>query len=134
MSVLISETGEVVTNVHQIIKQQRNFYQDLFTTDESVEFKCPDTEGIPRLTENYLAHLKMPITFAELTAILKSARREVSAGPDGLTYKFYIMNWKILRPLLFDAMIESFNEGEIFPSALKGMIVTIPKKKKTHDS
>ena len=74
--------------------------------------------------------LNAPITFEELTDALKGSKRNVSPGSDGLTTEFYIFWWRKVGKLLYKAIVDGLHKGRLFESALRGIVVTLPKKMK----
>ena len=97
--------------------------------DEEIEFSCNLT-NVPQLSQMDKELLDQDISLEELKQSLKQTKRNVSAGSDGLSYEFYIMFWNRLGPMLHAAATLCLEKQKLFDSALKGILVTIPKKDK----
>ena len=127
MNTLIKEDGSIETDIVKILQEQHKFYSDLYRSDKEIKFEC-DQLGIVKVSENSKTEMDSALTLEELTKALKSSKRSSSPGSDGLTVNFFIMFWKFLGPELLEVTEYSFEKGKLFPSGLKGIIITIPKK------
>ena len=129
MLVLKQDNGEEITDLPNILKAQHSFYQKLFMSDANIHFEC-DSSDIPQITEEEKSALDQDISLEELTIALRTTKRGISAGQDGLSYEFYIMFWNKLGPLLHKAILFCLKNKKLYNSAQRGLLVTIPKKGK----
>ena len=129
MLTLVKENGDTVDNINLILNEQRKFYQNLFTSNPYIKFNVKH-DNLPTISEEERESMDSEITLQELTVALKSAKRNTSPGCDGLTTEFFIVFWERLGHLLHSAAIACLDKGQMFPTALKGIVVTIPKKQK----
>ena len=71
-----------------------------------------------------------PFTIEDFKKALKSMSENKAPGLDGLTCSFYKMFFVKLGDILWDAVVEAHQTGELHPSARRGLITLIPKKEK----
>ena len=121
----ILKSGQTITKDSAILAEQKTFYQKLYTEDPDIKFSMQnDTE----IKINPLEHsqLDQPVT-QELTRAVKQLKPNKTPGNDGITADFYKIFWDKLGPCLTDAIQESFQQGQLFDSALQGILNVIPK-------
>lgn len=68
----------------------------------------------------------------ELDLAVQKLKSNKSPGPDGLTGNVYHFFWNDLKMLLFNAFIESIEDGSLGPTMSQGLIILIPKPDKDH--
>ena len=129
MSVLINDNEQELTAPAEILQEQAKFYRKLYKSDASTSFDYIN-EAEVKLEENEKLDLDKPLTLQELTTALKSTNQNSSPGCDGLTTKFYIVFWNKLGSMLHEACLFSYDQGQLYSSALKGIITLISKKQK----
>ena len=129
MHSIILENGQEVSDQKIILQEQYKFFKSLYTASECTEFDFVNDSDI-RLSEDSKAKLEGKILMHELTAALKNMKRNKSPGCDGLPTEFYLCFWNRIKFQLLEAINESYDKHELFPSALKGIISLIPKKGK----
>ena len=129
MSTLIAADGTTYVDCKQILKKQAEFYEKLYQTDTEVSFHYINKDQV-KVDPDDLTELNSDFTLGELTKALKSSKRGKSPGLDRLSTEFYVIFWlKLANPLL-EVMNYAQEIGKLHKSALKGVIVTIPKKGK----
>ena len=84
-------------------------------------FTFINTDNI-RLSEEQKDRMEGEITIKEATTALKNMKKNVSPGLDGLTTEFYICFWSRLKETIVKAYNESYREGKLYSSALKGVV------------
>ena len=112
-----------------ILKEQRKFYQRLYTADESIIFDYQNNSGV-KIAEKQKTFLDEPITKAELENALKSLKKGKAPGCDGLGPAWYVMFWKIIGDPLFNAIKYAYRIGRLHQSAVRGVTSLLPKKQK----
>ena len=126
---LIDDDGKKITDPTSILREQKKYYQRLYTKDPKIEFKATNcTEKV--LSSTQRQELDKDITISEMTTALKQMANGKCPGLDGLSVDFYKMFFTIIGDVLFDAALESFKDKQLFQSALAGVINLIPKPKK----
>ena len=119
---------QIIDDPQQVLDKQREFYQDLYTSDSSVRFEPDfDTETVPK---QMIAAKDVPISEEEFTAAIKGLRNGSCPGSDGIPAEFYKMFWKQIKEYLVPAIQESIEEGELHKTAKTGILNLIPKKDK----
>ena len=129
MTCLVKPSGQTTHNTAEILKAQYKFYKKLYTSNESTKFEYTNQSGI-FLNEELRNKMEGEIQMHELTAALKSSKRNVSPGCDRLTTEFYMVFWNDVKNTLLEAINYSYKKGVLFPSALRGVVTLIPKKDK----
>ena len=66
----------------------------------------------------------------ELAEAVKGLKHGKAPGCDGLPSEFYQMFFSKINEVLLSTMNEAYREGQLYPSALRGIISLIPKKGK----
>ena len=90
-SVQLVKEGEIYTTTDDMVKQTRNFYNDLFT-EEGVEETAQEIllDKIKvSLSREEADVCERTVTRAEVASALKQTQNDKSLGTDGLTYEFY---------------------------------------------
>ena len=122
--------GTLTKNYSEILHEQYKFYEKLYTMDPQVQFDLINNTGV-MLDGTQKATFDKPFTQDELFDALMTLKTGGKCpGPDSLTLAFYRKFWAILKEPLFDALIESVEEGRLNFSARRGIINLIPKKQK----
>ena len=83
MTVLVNQKGETVRQAQAILKEQKQFYQDLYTSNLTVHFEM----NIPpekKLSEEQVNQIDGELTLEELGIALKQTKCFKSPGPDGI--------------------------------------------------
>ena len=127
MACLKKENGEITYNTKEILSEQKKFFAKLYKSDENVKFDYINTDMI-ELSEEVKTSLDGEIQMHEATSAIKNMKRNVSPGADGLTTEFYMCFWNKLKQTILDAINESYREGALFESALRGILTLIPKR------
>ena len=131
MSSLKNEkTKLTITEPKAILKEQKNFYSELYTKNKKVCFILENKTNI-KLTPEDREALDAPITMEELTEAVKSLKRQKAPGLTGLPAEFYQFFWSKIKELFHKAIEYAFKEkGYLHLTARRGVISLIPKKSK----
>lgn len=97
--------------------RQNNDIQDYI---ESIQVK--------KLNEREKEQCDKIISIEELDNIVKNSKVNKAPGLDGLTSEYYKTFWPQIRHLVYNMIIESFEEGEM-PDSMKKAVVTLIHKK-----
>ena len=126
---LLKESGEEIIGDYNILKAQRQFYQELYAKDEDVEFTLTNgtTTKVPPEIKVQQDQL---ITIEELQLAMKAMRNSKTPGSDGLPVGFYKIFWSKLKTSFFEMVNQSFEEQLLHDTAREGILNLIPKSNK----
>ena len=135
MMALKDSNGQMCTGRDNIIKIQKDYYQNLYSekfefTEKSRNFEdfCANIE-IPQITEHEKISCEGPVTEQELSNALKGMKNDSSPGLDGLPASFYKVFWVKIKPFLIDSFSAAFQEGSMSMSQKRATIILIHKGK-----
>jgi hypothetical protein len=77
------------------------------------------------------ATLQMPITKEELRVAVERGKKLKTPGYDGMCTDFFQLAWPLIGDELLTIVNIMFIDGVITPSQTHGVIIYVPKKKKT---
>ena len=133
MCKLQSEDGTVTTDNTEILKLQRQFYEELYSSKLETNEKEIDTYlkeiVVPSLSEECKIKMESPFTIDECYDTLKTFKNNKSPGNDGISAEFYKKFWPIFGKYIVDSFNESFEKGELTTSQKQAIITLIDKKK-----
>ena len=128
MKKLITDSGEEITDMKQILYKQRKFYEKMYKSQETDKFEYINEEKRFVLPEIRTA-MEGKITIDEIKLALKGMARNKTPGLDGLTPELYIVFFKQIGNLMLEAINHAFTTtGTLHESALRGVINLIPKR------
>ena len=137
MKTIINRDGLEVTDPKNILNEQANFFENLYTTrkidsisNTKIEEKYLKNPSIPKLDQDVKSNLDLPINIDELSHALKNMKNDKSPGLDGFTTNFYKFFWTDLKNLLYETLTYSFQQGELPCGLRRGVLSLIPKKDK----
>lgn len=128
MSKLELDDGSVLTERKKILKEQKRFYEQVYTSDPDVQFTLHNASANYVLSEDESNELEMPFTDQEVYNSLSSMETGKTPGTDGLGPAFYITFWDKLKHSLISAYNYAFEHGILHSSARRGILSLIPKK------
>ena len=86
--------------------------------------------NLPRLNQEVIENMNIPITSNELETVIKNLPTNKSPGPDGFTGKFYQTFREELTPILHK-LFQNIAEGGTLPNSFyEATITLIPKPDK----
>lgn len=129
MSQLRNKGGAIITGSKCLLKQQQDFYSELYKSNTRINFNLNNDTG-NLLKERDKKSLDEEITLSELTSALRQMPNNKSPGLDGLTVEVYKMFWAKIGPTYHAAVLQAKKEGTLWQIARKGLITLIPKKDK----
>ena len=109
--------------------EQFKFYKKLYSSDPKVIFTLRNNSGITVRPEDKFK-LDGEITYEEFAQATYQSHNNKMPGCDGIPVDLIKTFYKQLGMILFLALKESIQIGELFPSAKKGILSLIPKKDK----
>ena len=116
----------ITRNQNKILAEQAKFYQKLYTSNPCIKFTLQNHDGI-QYSQKQKNDIDKNFTFEDFTDALKSMKQGKAPGNDGLGPAVYIMFWKRIGPILWDAILHAQKEGILHRSARRGVISLIPK-------
>ena len=132
---LINTKGDVVTSSDKIMKEIREFYTNLYTSnpttldsDNNNRFICNDT--IPKLDDTMRESCEGVLTQNETFVALQCLTRNRTPGNDGLSPEFYITFWPIIGKIVTNSLNAAYLTSRLSNSQRQGVITLIEKKGK----
>ena len=133
--VLKDDTGSIISDQKDILKEIHSFYKTLHTSkstpnnkDNIISFS--DKLDIPQFLDDSITKLNRPISKAEIFTSLKSLNLNHSPGYDGLPTEFYIVFFNDICDMILDCYYYSFEQGFMSISQRNGVITLLPQKDK----
>lgn len=134
---LITKENKHIDNLNDIICEQRNFYESLYSTktgnnsiDIEASIKFTEQDNIPKLDEESKSLCESEITMEECALALKNLANNKSPGSDGFTTNFYKFFWSDIKSLLFDSFKYSYNNMCLSQNQKLSILNLLPKKEK----
>lgn len=85
---------------------------------------------IPHIDNDWRDCFDADFHIEELDSAVQNLKLNKRTGPDGLTANFYKFFWNDIRILLYNAFVESIEDGFFGPTINQGPITLIPKPDK----
>jgi len=129
----IEVEGRRINSQTEIIEEQRKFYEKLYrdkNTDCHLTDEVLKNLHIKKLTSEQAETLEGPITYKELSSIVKEMKNNKSPGLDGYTVEFFKFFWLDLGQIILRALNEAYLKGELSITHRRGVITCIPKPDK----
>ena len=126
---VMCEDKTITRDQHRIITEQAKFYKKLYSKNPEAKFTFINTTDAGHTNEDKES-LDKPFTYEEFTAALKSMASGKCPGIDGLTKAIYVVMWSRIGPTLWDAVLQSHQDGVLYRSVRRGILSLIPKRKK----
>ena len=126
---LLSEDRVEIEDQVDILRRQKEFYEELYDVDQDVNFTIQNTFGI-KVSEEVKHQQELQITIGELELAIKAMNNNKTPGEDGLPVDFYKVFWNKIKEVFYEMVCEVYQEGLLQPSARKGILNLIPKANK----
>lgn len=132
---LIQENGSSITDPKEILKEQKRFYQSLYSSQNpqvnDPKFKVFfDNDKVEKLNDEQRKNCEGLLTENECWNALKCFLKNKSPGNDGFTAEFYSFFWSQLGKIMVNSFNYGFHKGELSISQRQSIIRLIPKKNK----
>ena len=130
MRKLKMKDGEIITDSNKILKEQTNFYKNLYSS------KIPENDDIgkftndqllPKLTTAQKQLCEADLSLDEIKSSLSTFSKNKSPGNDGITTEFYLKFWDNIGQAMLDNFIYSFEHGELSNSQKQAVIILLDK-------
>jgi hypothetical protein len=134
---LVIDENVVVDDLKEIMKQTKQFYENLYKKQNCLKKVNLSTEipynDIPKLTENQKQSLEGEISLPELTSALKCMKNNKSPGSDGFTADFFKFSWIAVEKFVFRSVNYGYQQGKMSVTQRQGVITCIPKEGKSKE-
>ena len=117
--------GSVTRNINEILQKQVEFYEKLYTKDDTVQFKYSNAP-VQILPEQKIM-LDQTLSLEEFSNALKDMKADRLPGISGITADFMKVFWGRLKVIVYDAFMKSIELKKLFNSARRGVITLLPK-------
>ena len=126
-SVQLVKDGEIYNTTDDMVKQTRNFYNDLYT-EEGVEETAQEIllDKIKvSLTKEEADVCEGTVTHVEVTSALKQTQNDKSPGTDGITYEFYKAFWHLIGKDLVGVFQDNFQQNNLTKTQNMGLLTLL---------
>ena len=128
---LMLDNKEITHNEKRILYEQQKYYRKLYEKRPDIKFMFSIAENeVNGFDKESKEKIDEEFTFEEFTKALKSMARGKAPGNDGLGTSFYIVMWTKIGEILWEAICEAREKGQLHRSARRGVISLIPKRAK----
>ena len=126
---LVGEDDKEITSQIQILQAQQDYYTDLYSKDDNVDFNLKNTYGI-YVPQDIKEQQECQITVNDLKEAVKGMNNNKTPGQDGIPVDFYKVFWSKLEKAFYQMMIYNYEENYLHSTARKGILNLIPKPNK----
>ena len=135
---LTNKKNEVVSNQKEILQEVRNFYKELYSSQDdgldNVDLsEIVNENTTPKLTDLQKQRLDSPVTHSEILDSLKKQKNDKTPGTSGFQANFYKFFWHDIGSFLVRSILRSICKGELSPSQKLGIISILPKGTKPRE-
>ena len=127
---ILKEDGTLIEQIDDIIKEQRQFYSNLYKKDDTVRFNLQNNTNCRFLNMQQHSTLNEDLKIKEISNAITALKSKKAPGPDGIPAEFYKAYKKELQEILFEAYQQAFQLGMLHETARNGILNLIPKGKK----
>ena len=120
-----NQDGHLVKNPHDILGIQKEFYMELYSRDENVEFTLTNNSNI-WVPEEIRTKQDQDLTLSEISLAVK----QMQNGEDGIPVDFYKVFWSKLATPFMEMLEEVHEQKKLHTSARIGILNLIPKANK----
>ena len=135
---LILDNDEEITDQREILREQRNFYKKLYTSNNLVVnntqadlFFDANNPFISKLSVDESQELEGKLEEKEVLCALKEMKNGKSPGIDGFTSEFYKFFWSDLKYFILRSFNFGYDKGCLSISQRQGVITCLPKEGKS---
>lgn len=134
MNSVFDEEGREVTDIADILRVGRTFYENLYKSQEDTLTPMADIQrewselNLPRIPSDRKELLDAPFSQEELKTALSHLNKNKSPGSDGITPEFMTCFWDLVNRYFCESLDFSIAEGRLSSGQRRGIITLIPKK------
>lgn len=130
MTQLKTNDGTLVNTQKEIMAEQVQFFTQLYTSNEQVNFDLVLGPTDRVLSDEQVYNLNTQLTLAEIQSAVMSMPNGKTPGSDGLPAEIYKVLWPKIGQLYFEMILNAIDKGTLAITARQGIITLIPKKHK----
>ncbi len=134
MKKIVMDDHTEIYEQEDIIKAQKNYYENLYTSRETntekeqeATFLNKDNPQNRYLTEEEAQSCEGKIKYAECTQVVKDQKNNKSPGSDGYTSEFYKFFWRDLAPFLIRSANHAYEAEKLSITQRQGTLICLPK-------
>jgi hypothetical protein len=138
MTTLITDSGQVLNDIHEISMEQKHFYQSLYeeknayTQNEINEARkyFLDSDEVCQISDEDREKIDSDISYDEIAQALKELPNNKTPGVDGIGPEYYKFFWPKLKHFVCDSLQFGIAKGELSIEQKRAILTLIPKKEK----
>ena len=132
------DNGDTINKQEEILKEVKNFYSNLYKTQDIIEDKdiqeiFKDLQTSPKLSLEQRNKLEGEISDEETLSILKKMKNNKSPGSDGFSVELFKFFYKDIIVFIRRAINEGYRLGKLSVTQKQGIITCIPKGDKSRE-
>ena len=127
---LRNKQGRIITDNHEILKEQHSFFEKLFST-RNTELPTDYLKNlqIPQISQEDKQWLSQEITMQEVKMALFSMKFDKVTGSQGLPPEWYVKFWDEINGILFQTIKDAAKQG-FSKTSSRGIISLMEKPNK----
>ena len=116
---IITENNEEIVQSSEILKEQRNFFAELYSEDEDVKFTLVNEYGIyvPECVKEVQEKSLVEVDFQEA---IKGMNNDKTPGKDGIPVDFYKVFWIRIKEVFMEMVEEVYETEYLHETARQG--------------
>ena len=126
---ILTDDDVEITDIKDILKYQKIFYQDLYRSDTNVKFTLENKTGIC-VSEDIRQKHNEPFSKEEILKAIKQMNTGKCPGSDGFPIEFYKVFWTRIGDIFYEAIQYSYDNKALHRTMCNGIINLIPKSTK----
>ena len=123
---VITDRGAEITSAHEILEEQRKFYEELYKKDDDVAFTVENSFNLYVPTDIQRKQ-DSQLTLDDLYFAAKRMNNGKTPGDDGIPVDFYKVFWGKLKNSFYEMVMEAYKQKLLHPTARHGILNLIPK-------
>ncbi|XP_071138839.1 uncharacterized protein [Mytilus edulis] len=132
ISALTNEKGEIITDSSEILKLEKNFYENLYKStnpnENEIKKYITETKVDKTLSHEETQNLEGELTIKECTEAIKSMKLNKSPGIDGISVEFYRTFWTNLKEIVVKVFNTCYQKEEMSTLQKIGVVSLLYKK------
>jgi hypothetical protein len=127
ITLLKDEAGREFTDQDNLERLACDFYQKLFTAQETLQPEVICRHVPRKITPAMVADLERPFSEREVEQALFQMAPSKAPGVDGFNAGFYQTHWELVKECVVPAVLDFLNGGDLPEEVNKTLLVLIPK-------